>query len=101
MIPAFPARRWRIVADLLTAVALHTALRWYVASQVEQTSQDDAAQAQRIDAVVDDVAGQVAAAPASRIAQQNEDARQAATDPLRADLDRLRTGKSGTGQASD
>jgi hypothetical protein len=101
---ALLTRYWRIALPVVALLLLYVLFRAYVASEVQQARQDDAAQAQRIDAVADDVAGQVAAARASQIAQENEDARQAATDsddPLRAGLDRLRAGKTGTGKAAD
>lgn len=104
MIYAFLLRHWRVLLVVLALLTLYAAYRWHVASEIEQARADDAAQAARMDSVADDVAGQVAAAHASPIAQENEDARQAATnsdDPLRAGLDRLRAGKTGTGKATD
>ncbi|AXU19698.1 hypothetical protein C7W88_12770 [Novosphingobium sp. THN1] len=95
----FLIRHWRIVSILAAALALYAAFRWYVAGEIEQARKDDAAAVQRIDAIADDVAGQVAASQAATVEQENRDARQAASDsddPLRAGLDRLRAGKTGS-----
>lgn len=103
MIPAFLTRHWRVVAIIAAALALYAAFRWYVSSEVEQARQDDAAAAQRIDAIADDVAGQVAASQAATVEQENRDARQAAADsddPLRDGLRQLRTGKTRDREAS-
>jgi dihydroxyacetone kinase len=99
MIYAFLARHWRALAIVLAVLALYAAFRWYVASEVEQARQADAAAAAKVDAIADDVAGQVAASQAATTEQENRDARQAAADsddPLRAGLDRLRAGKTGS-----
>lgn len=99
MIYAFLIRHWRALAIIAAALALYAAFRWYVASEVEQARQADAAAAAKIDGIADDVAGQVAASQAATTEQENRDARQAASDsddPLRAGLDRLRAGKTGS-----
>lgn len=103
MIYAFLLRHWRVLVVVCALLALYGAYRWHVASQIEQARADDAAEAQRMDSVADDVAGQVAAARASQFAKDNDDARKAAIesdDPLRAGLDRLRASKGGDGEAS-
>lgn len=103
MIYAFLARHWRIVAILVAALALYGAFRWYVASEVEQARKDDAAAAAKVDAIADDVAGQVAASHAAETEQENRDARKAAsagTDPLGDGLRQLRTGKARDREAS-
>lgn len=100
---AFLTRHWRIVAILVAALGLYGAFRWYVAGEIEQARKDDAAAVAAVDAIADDVAGQVASAHASQIAKENDDARKAAADsvdPLRAGLDRLRTGKTRDREAS-
>jgi hypothetical protein len=103
MIPTFLIRHWRIVSILVAALALYAAFRWYVAGEIEQARKDDAAAVQRIDAIADDVAGQVAASQAATVEQENRDARQAAsagTDPLGDGLRQLRTGKARDREAS-
>lgn len=103
MILAALARHWRIVAILVAAFALYAAFRWYVAGEVEQARKDDAAAVAKVDAIADDIAGQVAASHAATTEQENRDARQAAADsddPLRAGLDRLRAGKARDREAS-
>ena len=99
MIPTFLTRHWRLVAILVAALALYAAFRWYAAGEIEQARNDDAAAVAKVDAIADDVAGQVAASQAATTEQENRDARQAASDsddPLRAGLDRLRAGKTGS-----
>ncbi|MFN3456922.1 MAG: hypothetical protein ACK4Z8_05025 [Novosphingobium sp.] len=99
MLWAFLLRNWRVLAVVVAALALYAAFRWYVAGEVEQARQADAAAVARVDAIADDVAGQVAASQAAAVEQENDDARKAAADsddPLRAGLDRLRTGKTGS-----
>nr|DAL40953.1 MAG TPA_asm: hypothetical protein [Caudoviricetes sp.] len=99
MIYAFLIRHWRVLAILAAALAMYAAFRFYVASEVEQARKDDAAAVAEVDAIADDVAGQVAASQAATTEQENRDARQAAADsddPLRAGLDRLRAGKTGS-----
>lgn len=103
MILAFLARRWRIVAILVAALALYAAFRWYVAGEIEQARRDDAAAVAKVDAIADDVAGQVAASHAATTEQENRDARDAAnagTDPLGDGLRQLRTGKTRDREAS-
>lgn len=94
MIYAFLIRHWRAIAIVAAALALYAAFRWYVAGEVEQARQADAAAVARVDAIADDVAGQVAASQAATIEQENDDARKAAnagTDPLGDGLRSLRT----------
>lgn len=101
MIYAFLLRHWRVLLAVLAVLTLYTAYRWHVASEIEQARKDDAAAVAAVDAIADDVAGQVASAHASQFAKENDDARKAAldsTDPLRAGLDRLRAGKTGPGE---
>lgn len=98
MIP-FLIRWHRPLLGAALLLAVYLALRWYVAGEVEQARQDDAAAVARVDAIADDVAGQVAASQAATVEQENTDARKSAADsddPLRAGLDRLRTGKTGS-----
>lgn len=98
MIYAFLIRHWRVLAIIVAALALYAAFRWYVTSEVEQARKDDAAAAAKVDAIADDVAGQVTASHAAKTEQENNDARKAAADsddPLRAGFDRLRAGKTG------
>lgn len=66
-------------------VALFVAFRLYVAGQVEQARLEDAAAVQRMDAIADDAAGQVAASEAASVEKENSEARTAAAksgDPL-------------------
>lgn len=94
MIYAFALRHWRALAVVVVALALYAAFRWYVAGEVEQARKDDAAAVQRVDAIADDVAGQVAASQAATIEQENRDAREAANagdDVLGDGLRSLRT----------
>lgn len=98
MIP-FLIRWYRPLLGAALLLAVYLALRWYVASEVERARQADAAAVAKVDAIADDVAGQVAASQAATTEQENRDARQAASDsddPLRAGLDRLRAGKTGS-----
>lgn len=94
MIYAFLIRHWRAIAIVAAALALYAAFRWYVAGEVEQARQADAAAVAKVDAIADDVAGQIAASQAAKVEQENRDARQAAnagTDPLGDGLRSLRT----------
>lgn len=91
----------------LIAVALLLALMWalnrYVANAVHDDRVETRNAALEADSKADDAAGQVAAAKASTIAQENDDARKAALDsddPLRAGFDRLRAGKGRDGEAA-
>lgn len=100
---AFLTRWHRPLIGMVVLLALYAAFRWYVASEIEQARKDDAAAVARVDAIADDVAGQVAASHAATTEQENRDARQAAADsddPLRAGLDRLRAGKARDREAS-
>lgn len=97
MIYAFLLRHWRALAVVVVALAIYAAFRWYVAGEVEQARQADAAAVAKVDAIADDVAGQIAASQAATIEQENDDARNAAnagTDPLGDGLRQLRTGKA-------
>ena len=85
-------------------LALFVAFRLYVSAQVEQARSRDAVAAAKIDAIADDVAGQVAASEAAAIQKGNDDARKDAAgsgDPLKSGLDRLRAGKTGNPKAAD
>lgn len=98
MIYAFILRYWRVLLPVVAAVVIFAAYRWHVATKVEQARADDAAEAARMDAVADDIAGQIAASEAATVEQENTDARKAAAgsdDGLKSALDRLRTGKTG------
>jgi hypothetical protein len=103
MIYAFILRHWRVLAVMVAVAALYTTFRWYVASEVERARKDDAAAVAKVDAIADDVAGQVAASHAATTEQENRDARKAAsagTDPLGDGLRQLRTGKARDREAS-
>lgn len=71
---------------------------WHHDRQViAQDRLEAAVEARRIDAIADDVAGQIAASEAATTEMENADARKAAADsddPLRAGLDRLRNHKN-------
>jgi len=85
MIYAFILRYWRVLLPAVAALALFAAYRWHVASEVEQARADDAAEAARMDAIADDIAGQIAASEAATVEGQNDEARKAAIgspDPL-------------------
>lgn len=84
MIP-FIIRYHRALIGVGLVVALFVAFRLYVAGQVEQARLEDAAAVQRMDAIADDVAGQVAATQAAAVETKNSEARTAAAksdDPL-------------------
>jgi len=85
MIYAFILRHLRVLLPVLAALAMFAAYKWHVASEVEQARTDDALEAARMDAVADDIAGQIAASEAATVEGQNDDARKAALgspDPL-------------------
>jgi|GEM_PF-3448206 len=97
MIYAFILRYWRVLLPAVAALALFAAYRWHVASEVEQARAEDAAEAARMDAVADDIAGQIAASEAATVEKQNDDARKAAidsSDPLADGLRSLRDRKT-------
>lgn len=99
MIP-FIIRYHRALIGVGLVVALFVAFRLYVAGQVEQARLEDAAAVQRMDAIADDAAGQVAASEAASVEKQNDEARREAVgsdDPLKSGLDRLRTSKTSGG----
>jgi len=80
-------------AALALLGAVYAAYKWHVASEVEQARADDALEAARMDAVADDIAGQIAASEAATVEGQNDDARKAANtgnDPLGDGLRSLR-----------
>lgn len=84
MIP-FIIRYHRALIGVGLVVALFVAFRIYVAGQVEQARLEDAAAVQRMDAIADDAAGQVAATQAAAVETKNSEARTAAAksdDPL-------------------
>jgi len=78
MIYAFILRHWRVLLPAVAALVLVAAYKWHVASEVEQARADDALEAARVDAVADDIAGQIAASEAATVEGQNDDARKAA-----------------------
>lgn len=97
MIWAFIIRYHRALIGLGAILALFVALRLYVNGQVEQARLEDAAAVARMDAIADDVAGQVAASEAATIQQGNDDARREAAgsdDHLKSGLDSLRARKT-------
>lgn len=99
MIP-FIIRYHRALIGVGLVVALFVAFRLYVAGQVEQARLEDAAAVQRMDAIADDAAGQVAASEAASVEKENQDARKAAntgTDPLGDALRQLHKGKTSGG----
>ena len=90
----------RALIGLGAILALFIAFRLYVNGQVEQARLEDAAAVQRMDAIADDAAGQVAASEAASVEKQNDEARREAVgsdDPLKSGLDRLRTSKTSGG----
>ena len=100
MIWAFVLRYHRALIGLGAILALFIAFRLYVNGQVEQARLEDAAAVQRMDAIADDVAGQVAASEAATVEKENQDARKAAstgTDPLGDALRQLHKGKTSGG----
>lgn len=85
MIWAFVLRYHRALIGIGAILALFVAFRLYVNGQVEQARLEDAAAVQRMDAIADDVAGQVAATQAAVVETKNSEARTAAAksdDPL-------------------
>jgi hypothetical protein len=97
MIWAFVLRYHRALFGLALIVGLFIAARAYVNGQVEQARLEDAAAVARVDAIADDVAGQVAASEAASVEKENQDARKAAsagTDPLGDALRQLHKGKT-------
>ena len=87
----------RALIGLGLIVGLFITFRVYVNGQVEQARIEDAAAVARVDAIADDVAGQVAASEAATIQQGNDDARREAvgsSDPLKSGLDSLRARKT-------
>ena len=62
-------------AALAMLGAVYAAYRWHVAREVEQARLQDAAEAARMDAVADDIAGQIAASEAATVETENDDAR--------------------------
>ena len=97
MIWAFVLRYHRALIGLGAILALFIAFRVYVNGQVEQARLEDAAAVAKVDAIADDVAGQVAASEAASVQEGNDDARKAAsagTDPLGDALRQLHKGKT-------
>ena len=98
MIWAFVLRYHRALIGVALIVGLFITARAYVNGQVEQARLEDAAAVAKVDAIADDVAGQVAASDAATIQQGNDDARREAvgsSDPLKRGLDSLRARKTG------
>lgn len=97
MIWAFILRYNRAFIAAALLLALYGAYQWHVASEVEQARLEGAAEAARMDAVADDVAGQIAASEAADVERLNNEARKDAAsgnDALKSGLDRLRAGKT-------
>ena len=97
MIWAFVLRYHRALIGVGAILALFVAFRLYVNGQVEQARLEDAAAVAKVDAIADDVAGQVAASEAASVQEGNDDARKAAsagTDPLGDALRQLHKGKT-------
>ena len=97
MIWAFVLRYHRALIGVALIVGLFITARAYVNGQVEQARLEDAAAVAKVDAIADDVAGQVAASEAATIQQGNDDARREAVgsdDPLKSSLDSLRARKT-------
>lgn len=95
---AFIIRYHRALIGIGLVVALFIAFRIYVAGQIEQARLEDAAAVARVDAIADDIAGQVAASEAASVEKENQDARKAASagdDPLGDGLRSLRANKTG------
>lgn len=104
MIWAFVTRYNRALIGLGCLLALFVAFRLYVSGQIEDARQKDAAAAVQVDAIADDVAGQIAASEAAKIEQENERARQAASDSddsLKSAFDSLRSGKARDPKTAD
>jgi len=98
MILAFILAQWRWLLPLAGALALFIAFRVYVASEVRDARQSDAAAVLKADAKADDRAGVVAASEAATVEQGNTNARKAANagdDPLKRGFDSLRARKTG------
>lgn len=86
----------RAFIALALVLSLAGWLWWHDRQVIAQDRLEAAAEARRIDAIADDVAGQIAASEAATTEQENDDARKAAADsddPLRAGLERLRAKK--------
>ena len=97
MIWAFVLRYHRALIGVGAILALFVAFRVYVNGQVEQARIEDAAAVARVDAIADDVAGQVAASEAANVQEGNDNARKAASagnDPLGDALRQLHKGKT-------
>lgn len=97
MIWAFVLRYHRALIGVALIVGLFITARAYVNGQVEQARLEDAAAVAKVDAIADDVAGQVAASEAASVQEGNDDARREAVgsdDPLKRGLDSLRAGKT-------
>ena len=97
MIWAFVLRYHRALIGVALIVGLFITARAYVNGQVEQARLEDAAAVAKVDAIADDVAGQVAASEAASVEKENQDARREAVgsdDPLKRGLDSLRAGKT-------
>jgi hypothetical protein len=85
MIWAFVLRYHRALIGVALIVGLFITARAYVNGQVEQARLEDAAAVAKVDAIADDVAGQVAASEAASVETKNSEARTAAAksgDPL-------------------
>lgn len=85
MIWAFVLRYHRALIGVALIVGLFITARAYVNGQVEQARLEDAAAVAKVDAIADDVAGQVAASDAASVETKNSEARTAAAksgDPL-------------------
>jgi len=81
----FVLRYHRALIGVGAILALFIAFRLYVNGQVEQARLEDAAAVAQVDAIADDVAGQVAASEAASVETKNSEARTAAAksgDPL-------------------
>lgn len=89
---------WFSIGLGIAAIAAILGWLWHHDRQViAQDRLEAAVEARRIDAIADDVAGQIAASEAATTEMENADARKAAADsddPLRAGLDRLRNHKN-------
>lgn len=95
---ALVLRYHRALIGVALIVGLFITARAYVNGQVEQARLEDAAAVAKVDAIADDIAGQVAASEAATIQQGNDDARREAVgsdDPLKSGLDSLRAKKTG------
>ncbi len=93
---AFVLRYHRAMIGLGAILALFIAFRLYVNGQIEQARLEDAAAVAKVDAIADDVAGQVAASEAATVEKENQDARREAVgsdDPLAQGLRTIRSNK--------